>query len=64
MLFHQHKFQESSHDKEMIFCFCGKVKDIHRHKWELYTTITNTIYGIEGKMCKCSSCGELKTFRI
>ena len=61
MFFHKHTFLESTKDPEILYCMCGKTKDLHRHIWkhykEIYGDKTNNIFG---EVLKCEVCGELK----
>jgi len=67
MLFHTHTFLQSD-VPEILYCMCGKTKDLHRHIWEMNSVISEiSQFFPEGKrnigtVLKCKICGELKTF--
>ena len=61
---HKHNFIESTNDKEMLFCTCGKVKDIHRHKWEQYRIVENKLHEEVGLILTCSTCGVLLNHKV
>jgi len=33
-MFHKHNFKQHTTQKDIIFCECGKVKNVHQHIWE------------------------------
>jgi hypothetical protein len=57
--FHTHSFLPSYRDPEMLYCMCGKTKDIHRHSW-VETADLRADGKVLGKLLKCEKCGELK----
>lgn len=67
-IFHKHEFKESNNDKDIIFCTCGKFKNIHTHNW--IEDRRNSIESYKGyitgyiSVMKCTKCGELKSFQI
>lgn len=66
MIFHTHYFKESKNDKDIIYCHCGEVKDIHKHIWEFNTSLvkTESPNSVIGRTLKCKICGQLKNFYI
>ena len=66
-IFHKHNFIESTNNKEMLYCSCGKTVSTHVHKWEVIREHKiidrNITYGII-RVLKCTTCGELKKFEV
>lgn len=62
-IFHKHNFIESTNNKEMLFCSCGKTVSTHVHKWQ-YEGVIEYFGKPKGQILKCVACGELKKFEI
>jgi hypothetical protein len=65
MIFHRHNFKQSEKDLDILFCSCGKVKDLHRCVWEYIGSIHKTSISdniIVGSILKCKICGEHKSY--
>ena len=59
-LFHTHFYNPSEKDPEILWCYCGATKDLHRHVWEFYNRITGERDTAIGDTLKCKVCGDLK----
>lgn len=63
-LFHNHVFLQSE-IPEKLYCMCGKIIDLHKHKWiETHNILANSKNIVVGSKMKCETCGELKAFYI
>lgn len=62
-IFHTHVFYPSD-VPEMLFCRCGKIKDIHRHFWEKTGEEIVRMGMLRGGILRCQKCGELKSFTV
>lgn len=65
-IFHKHNFIESTHNKIMLYCSCGKTVSMHIHNWEEIGEVRNSWDNdnLAGKVLKCIGCGEMKKFEI
>jgi len=63
-IFHTHNFSPSENDPQILYCYCGKTEDIHRHKWIKESNITDYKNNVKGWTLICEICGELKNHMI
>lgn len=62
-MFHKHFFKESN-NPEVLYCYCGAIKNIHQHIWVNDSDILNIREKTIGTVLKCSKCGDLKNHYI